>query len=391
MSPALVVFVKELRENLRDRRSLMRSLIFGPLLGPIIFVVMMQMIISQTTERAEGPLDVPVVGADVAPHLMAALEADGLVSGPAPADPVAAVRRGEADVVLVIPPGYAAAWQQGQTASVRLLHDSSKRGTSTVVNRLAGMVERYSAVQGRMRLLARGMAPDVATPVAIDRRDQATPASRAVILFAMMPYFFFIAIFVASMYLAIDLTAGERERQSLEPLFANPVARRAILAGKLGAIAVFGALGLVVSLLTFHFAAAWLPMDALDMSLSIGGGFIGLALFVMAPLVVLLAALQTLVAGFAPGFREAQTYLSLLMIVPVFASLLTVFIDTGQALWQYAVPLFGQQVILLDMLRGDMPSMLETGVAFVSTSFVAALVVAITARVYAMERLAISA
>src|SRR6185437_2047868 len=192
----------------------------------------------------------------------------------------------------------------------------------------------YSGQQGALRLLARGLSPGLAAPVAVSERDQSTPQSRAGRILSFLPYFFVIAIYIGGMYLAIDLTAGERERQSLEPLFANPVARWRILVGKLGAISAFSLASLVLTVIAFVIAGGFLPTAKLGMSFDLGAGFVADAI---------LLELQ-LIAAFAKSYREAQTYLGFLMIVPIIHSALMAVLQVKAAHWMYAVPLLGQQL-----------------------------------------------
>ena len=209
-------------------------------------------------------------------------------------------------------------------------------------------------------------------------------------MFAMLPYFFILGAFIGGMALAIDTTAGERERQSLEPLFANPVARVKILLGKLGATSTFALTTLLLSIVAFSIAGQFLPTGKLGMSLQIGPRFAVMTMFVMLPLVVLIAALQTLAAAFAKTFREAQTYLSLLMFVPAVPTLMLSIFPLKTQMWMYAVPLMGQQVVITRLLRGDAVATNELMLCFGATALAAVVITAITAHIYRGERLAIS-
>jgi sodium transport system permease protein len=193
------------------------------------------------------------------------------------------------------------------------------------------------------------------------------------------------------MYLAIDLTAGERERQSLEPLFANPVARWRILVGKLGAIGAFSLASLVLTAVAFSLVGHILPAEKLGMSFDLGARFIGQSILLELPLIALFAVLETLVAAFAKSYREAQTYLSLLMIVPILPSMVMSFMPVKAASWMYAVPLLAQQIGVSDLLRGTPVSAASIGMALVTGFAFAAIIGVVTAWVYRSERLAISA
>ncbi len=391
MNATLTVFLKEVRENLRDRRTIMSALVMGPLLGPFLFVMLMNVIINKQLDKAEKPLKVPVIGVQHAPNLVHALEQYGLVPQPAIEHPEAAVKQQLADVVLRIPASYGKAWSKGEPAQVEVIYDESQRDTNTSVKRLKNMLKQYGRTQGAIRLLARGLSPTTATPIMVASRDQSTPQSRAGQLFAFMPYFFVIGVFIGGMYLSIDLTAGERERKSLEPLFVNPVARWRVLLGKLGATAAFATASLILSLIAFSIAGVILPTEKLGMTLDLGPGFAGTVLVLMLPLAALFASLQTLVSAFAKSYREAQTYLSILMLLPMLPSMLLSFLPIKAMNWMYAVPLLGQQLGITEMMRGGTVTPLQVTLVLASGFATALVAVLVTIRVYASERLAISA
>jgi sodium transport system permease protein len=360
------------------------------LIGPVIFVLMMNMLITRELDKADQPLKAPVIGANYAPNLINALKQEGLQPMAPVSDPEAAVRDQDADVVLRISSNYGKSWHTGDPAQVELIYDSSQRDTGSSVERLRLMVETYARQQGAMRLVARGLSPALMTPVKVDERDQSTPQSRAGMMFALLPYFFVLTVFMGGMYLAIDLTAGERERQSLEPLFANPVPRWHVLLGKLGAICAFSLVSLLISVAAFSLCGHLIPTEKLGMTISLGPTFAGRVLLLMLPLVMLLAALQTLVAAFAKSYREAQTYLSILMLVPALPSVLLSVIPVKVADWMYAVPVLGQQVGITALLRGAPVSAAQIATCIVAGVGVAVIAALITAQIYRSERLAIS-
>jgi sodium transport system permease protein len=306
------------------------------------------------------------------------------------ADPAQTVRKQDADVVLRIASDYGKAWRKGEPVQVELFYDSSQRDANSSVERVTQLIEGYARQQGALRLVARGLSPSTAWPLQVAKRDQATPQSRAVLLFAMLPYFFILTIFMGGMYLAIDLTAGERERQSLEPLFANPVSRWKILCGKLAAICVFATVSLLISLLAFAVVGQFIPAEKIGMELDLGGHFAGNVLLLMLPLVLLLAALQSMVAAFAKSYREAQTYVSLLMLVPIIPSLLLSIMPIKAQAWMYAVPLLGQNLGIMQLLRGDGISAEQLGLCLAGSFAAGLLAVLATIQLYRSEKLAIS-
>lgn len=390
MKSSVIVFLKEVRENMRDRRTVINTLITGPLVAPLIFVVMINTVVTRELDRAEKPLPLPVAGAQYAPNLVAALKQNNVVIKAAPADPERAVHDQDDDVVLRITPKFAKAWNKGEPAQVELIYDQSRRDSSSAATRLRSILDAYNTRTGALRLFARGLSPTILKPLVEADRDQSTPRSRAGTLFGILPYFFIIGILVGGMALAIDTTAGERERQSLEPLLANPVPRWRILAGKLGATTAFAITTVLLSILAFSVVGRFLPTEKIGMTLTIDLHFVIYAVIAMLPLALLLAALQTLVAAFAKSFREAQTYLSLLMLVPIIPTLLLSIVPFKTQLWMYTVPLLSQQVIITRLMRGDPVTASALGLCFVCTAITALLACVLTARVYQSERLAIS-
>lgn len=391
MKTTLTVFIKEVKENLRDKRTVLSALLYGPLIGPIIFVMIMNTVLTRELDKADQPIKVPVIGAEYAPNLVNALKQQGFLPQPSIANPEQAVRDQDADVVLRIPQDFGKSWRKGETSQVELIYDSSQRDTSSSVDRVKRMLEAYTHREGAMRLVARGLSPTMMAPVSIDERDQSTPQSRAGQLFAILPYFFVLTVFMGGMYLSIDLTAGERERQSLEPLFANPVARWKVLVGKLGAICVFSLTSLLICVIGFGVCGRFIPAEKMGMVLDLGPSFAGKVLLLMFPLIILLASLQTLVAAFAKSYREAQTYLGMLMMVPALPSILLSVMPVKVSDWMYAVPLLSQQVGITQLLRGGNITSQQMAACLASGLVVALLATLVTAQVYRSERLAISA
>jgi sodium transport system permease protein len=390
LGPALIVYVKECRESLRDRRVLLNALVLGPLFTPLLFLALIHLIVGREMEKAEKPLPVAVIGAEFAPNFIADLRQQGMEQRPPVADPEAAVRQQAVDLVLRIDARFAQDWEAGRPAQVEFFYDSSRQDLRSAIDRLQTMVEAYTRRTGSLRLLARGIAPALMSPVVLAGRDQATPEARGAMLLGMLPYFLILTALLGGMWLAIDATAGERERQSLEPLLINPVGRGQILLGKLLATATFSMASLMLGMLAFLVVGHMLPSDEPGLALSIGPRFILGALPILVPLVFLIAAAQIWVASFARSFREAQTYLGLAQLVPLVPSILLMAVPMRPQLWMSAIPVFGQQVTIAHMLRGEAADPLGVAIGVVVTLATAAGVFWLVLRLYAEERVAIA-
>lgn len=378
-----IVARKELLDGVRDRRSVLSALLF-PLFGPLLIAVMFSVILTEETE--EGPIALPVVGPEHAVALIEHLEAEGIeVVGP-PEDPRAAVAAGDEDVVLEIDADFEAEFRAGRPAPVSLYVDSSRREGRVPIRRVRKAIETYSGKVGTLRLLARGIDPQLARPIAVDDVDTATPQQKAANLLAMVPMFVMLAVFVGGMFMATDATAGERERKSLEPLLLTPTARGGLVLGKWAATTVFSAIGLCITLVGSSVAMAQLPLEDVGLAVDLGPGDMAWVLGLLLPLAPMAAALQMLVASFAKSFREAQTYLSLLTMLPTLPGVFLTLEPLPPEGWASAVPVLGQQVLLLGVLRGDPVPMLPALGSVIVVLAITLACLAATTRLFGSEK-----
>lgn len=382
-----IVFRKEVLENSRDRRSVTSALLFGPLFGPVLFTVLLGLAAQVETERAEAPLTVPVVGAELAPNLLGWLRQQGVGIEPLDGEPLQAVRQRRVALVVVIDERFAQRLDQAVPAPLRLIHDRSRRETLTQAQRVRNLLQTYGRTVGLLRLQARGVDPGVVQALAVVEEDVSTAEGRAAALLVMMPFFVMLSLFIGGMYLAIDTTAGERERGTMEALLTNPVPRWALMLGKLLATLVFAWLSLVLTLAMFALSLPFLPASALGQEISLGLGKAVLIFVVAAPVGLPAVALQTLIATFSRGFREAQTYVSLLVFIPMVPGLFLMLGPAPTANWPLFIPVFGQNLLVDRILRGEPVAAVEVLATLVGTLVVGALLVLLTARLYRREAL----
>ena len=305
LSLAVVVLRKELLDSLRERRALAMALLF-PLFGPAVLT--MALWVGGTTAHGgvERPLALPVAGAEHAPELVAFLRSAGVEVTRAPADPERAVRAGEREVVLVIPPQFGERLRAGRPAPVRLLLDASRQSAQPAIMRARALLEGYGRQLGLQRLLVRGVHPGLVQGILVEESELSTPESRTALVLNVLPYFVILAIFVGGMATAIDTTTGERERQSLEPLLANPVPRSGLALAKIGATAAFAAVALLETLVGFGVVPLLLPAASLGFTVRLYPAPLLRTFVLCLPLVALLSALQILVAARARSFRRPR-------------------------------------------------------------------------------------
>jgi len=320
-----------------------------------MITVMLSVISSE--EEIEGPLEVPVVGVEHAPNLVRFLEEQGVVlETPTQAmvdDPHEVVRTGEEAIVVEISEDYAEDFTEGRPATITLVADESKRSTQVAMTRLSAILGAYNSRVGQLRLLARGVSPQVLSPLNIHKEDLATPQTRASNILEMIGMFLIMAAFGCNMYIAIDATAGERERGSLEPLLLQPVSSTVLVLGKWVSTVVFGVIGGLLTLLCLSVAMQQLPLENLGLRLVLGWTEAVQLMFIAIPLILFAGAAQLLLATIAKSFKEAQTYLSATMLLPMLPGLFSSMKPMEPAVWMAAVPALGQQVMTSMVLRGE--------------------------------------
>ena len=219
-----IVFLKESIDNLRDRRSLLLALIY-PIVGVLLLGLLVSFVGGMFRGQSVQSLSLAVAGAGQAPGLIKHLWDRGVTVLPAPANPRRAVRSGRSDAVLVILNGHGDDFAAQRPAALDMVVNATRLTTAIKVSRVVGLLREYNREFGRMRLRQHGVAPKVASPLNIRSVNVGRSRNLAGFFLNMLPPFIIFTVFVGGVYLAIDTTSGERERGSLEPLLANPVAR----------------------------------------------------------------------------------------------------------------------------------------------------------------------
>ena len=384
MNPVIAVFRKEIVDSLRDRRSLFSLLMF-PLMGPLLISVML----TQTAERMSGAdgTKLPVVGRDNAPALVRFLEDRGVEIEPPPDDVEGVVRDREVDAVLVIPDDYGERFREAKPAPVELVVDDSRTDASTTVRRVEALIDAYGRSVGTLRFLAHGTTPELMEPAKVQRIDLSTPKKRAALFLNLIPMFVLIASFIGGMHTAMDATAGERERGSLEPLLITPIDRRALVMGKWLTTVLFSSFNVVFTFAGALIALSRVPTADMGMTLSLSPLDVVLVLMAVLPLSVFVGSVQLLVSSFARTIKEAQTYLSLMIFAPMLPGMFTMLTPMKTKLWMTMVPMLGQQQLLSDLIRGEPVMPLGFLLAGVSSLVLGLGCVVATAALFQRERI----
>jgi sodium transport system permease protein len=345
-----VVFRKEVKDAFRDRRSLY-SILAGAIFGPLITGFMLNSIADR--QRKVEEVRVPVVGMEHAPALMDWLRQQAgveIVAGPA--DPEAAVRDRDEDVVVVVTEEFGKKFRSSSPARVKLVADGSRNAARPKVQRVRSLLQRYSTEIGMMRLVGRGVSPAIASAIQLEDVEVSSSQQRAATILSFIPLFIVIAAFTGGMQIATDSTAGERERGSLEPLLVNPAPRRTFAVGKWLAASFAAVLSVLITTGLVLLMLRLIPLQELGIRFRIGPLQIGGLLAALLPMCLMATGLQTYLSTFARSFKEAQSYMGILIMLPMIPGMLTtVYPITSQA-WMYPIPLLGQHVLATDVLGG---------------------------------------
>ena len=373
----LAVARKELVDTLRDQRTLLVTLLPALIAGPLVLMLMFTVIASQLTKVQE--LKLPAVGQEHAPALVAFLERQQVKLTDAPADYEAKIRSGEIDVVLVIDDKFESDVAEGKAGTVRLVYDRSRDRAQAAIREAESLLRAYNRQWGSQRLLLRGVAPTVGNPLNVDAIDLATPQQSGAFLLFFLAYYGLFAAVMGGMAIALDVTAGERERQSLEPLLTTPARPLELVLGKWLAVVAFNAAIVIVTLSGYYLTLRFAPLPAVGIPFLFSARELAWFLVVLLPLVAMLPAVMLFMGSRSRTFKEAQASVSLVIFLVSIIPVVQLVQQKKDPDWLVWIPVSGQFSLLGQVLRGEgvplaqlaasfaVPLVLATGVLLLVT------------------------
>jgi sodium transport system permease protein len=377
------VFRKELLDGSRDRRSIY-SLLFSAMISPLLFGLMFT--VAAERRKSAEEIALPVEGAEYAPSLVNWLkQQSGVTIVPPPADPEKAVSSRAEEVVLIIDKDFSRNMARAVPAEVKLVSDVTRDSARPKVARVRQLVATYSSQTSGLRLIARGVAPAVASAVRIEEVEVSSSQQRLATQLNILPLLLVIAALTGGLQLAIDSTAGERERGSLEPLLLNPVPRGVLATGKWLASSLFGCGAVLFSMVLTVSVLRRVPWHDLGIRFRLTDPELMSLLALILPLALFLSALVMFASTFARSFKEAQSYLGMLMLLPMLPGLVATMYPLSGRAWLAPVPVLGQYALAADVLGGRPPSVAFYTLAGVSVVACAAVLVVLTARMLKRE------
>jgi sodium transport system permease protein len=372
----LIVLRKELRETLREKRTLALLALFT-----LMYPLMIGYLVNQTIKRATKPerdgIEIAVIGASQAPTLMAQLkERNVTVKDPGPLDEAgitSLLQTHKVAAVLRLSDKFTENYAAMRPARIELWYDSADENSQRRRD-VESVLDAYGANVASARLLAHGVSPATLAPIQVQRFDTGTNASRSALLIGSILGVLFLPVFICGLSTAVDSTAGERERRSMEVLMAQPARAWELVVGKWLTVASLAVAGVTLELVLAHAILRWLPLEEIGMSWSLSWADLALVVIATVPLCLFAAGLQVALAMNARSFKEAQSVLSFVMLVPLIPGVVVSMLDLKTAGWMYVVPMLSNQTLLREMAKG-----VDVGaLAFVTTFGCSALAALVT-------------
>ena len=353
-----IVFVKEVVDALRDRRTLLRLMVPAVLMGPLLLLALSGFI-SSLEERADKR-EVMVAGIEHAPTLRNYLERQTYTIKQAPADYEAQLRNTRLlEPVLVIGKDFEKELLTGQQPTVELVSDSANQRASTGLGALSRLLGGFNRERASLNMAMRGVSTELLQPVLVEERDLASAQARATRITSIIPMFIIMAVLYGALTAALDSTAGERERGSLEPLLMNPVQHLALVLGKWGAVALLGLLVAALASLSFIPAQWLLRSDSLQAMFQFGWYEVMAFLLLQLPLAAGLGAVLMAMAIRSKTFKEAQAGSGLIVTLVGLAPMVSMLNPGGDAAWYLWVPGLAQNTLMMLVLKGETLSLAQ--------------------------------
>jgi sodium transport system permease protein len=360
LSVAKAVYSKEIIDTLRDKRTMLVVLVTGVLMGPLILIALSSLIASLESHAEKR--EVYVSGLAHGPSLQNYLERQTWNVMQAPADFEARLRESKlGDPVVVVPVNFESAIQAGDAPVLEVVGDSANRQSASALPRVLQLLNGFSRERASLSMAVRGVSRAVLEPMQVHERDLASTQTRAVQFTGMLPIFVMMAVLYGALNAAMDTTAGERERGSLEPLVMNPAHSLALVLGKWGAVSSVAILVVLLNCLSFLPAQWLLRSDTLQAMFQFGGREVTMFLLLLLPFAAALSAVLMAVSIACKSVKEAQASATFVILGISLLPLMTLFNQSGEAPWHLWVPALAQNTLMMRVLKGEDLTPLQFG------------------------------
>jgi sodium transport system permease protein len=368
------VLRKEMTEALRDRRALGMLLLFVTMY-PALLWFSVNMALKHSTSEDRERIEIVVAGGAQVPTLLGQLEQRNVSvtrhDDMSESDITELLRARQHAAVIRVSEKFTGNYNAMRPAPVELWYDSASDQRNKL-RRIEALLRGYNAGIAQARLLAHGVSPATLAPIQLQEFDIASNESRSASMVGVLLGMFFATAFFFSLNTAMDTTAGERERRSLELLLAQPVHPLELMCGKWLAAASLSIAGLAIELLLAHFILKWMPLEEIGMSWSLSLPLLLAVCAASIPLCLFAAAIEIALAMNARSFKEAQAVMSFAILIPMLPAIILPMMDLKTASWMYAIPVLSNQTLLNELAKGQhigfMPFLLTAGTSLLAST-----------------------
>lgn len=362
MKEILAIYLKEISDAMRDRRTLLMVVISSLLSVPLLLFVF-STIMSQVESQA---VDRSVIAVDMqnAPSLENYMARQGYVVKAAPANYEEQSRNKElAKPVLIVPAHFEEDLAASKKVELEIAYDTSNRSAEMGLSPLRKLLNGFVQEKTALDLMMRGVSTDLLQNVEIKEKHLARADERKVTITGMLPMFLIMAIVMGGMFAAIDSTAGERERGSLEPLMMNPVSGWQLAMGKTAAVASVSVLIVLLTVASFFPAQRVIANEALRAEFQFGVKDALAFLMILVPLAAALSSMQVALSLTCKTFKEAQVRNQLLSFIVSFSPMFFLLNPGKEPSWLGWVPVMAQTQMMNQVLKGEVVTFAAIGMA----------------------------
>lgn len=341
------LLVKEFKEAFRDKRALMVAMTMA-LMAPIMIFALSKTMIKEMIETP--PIYLNISGSEFAPKLIKQLKTNHILSlNDAPKN----VRNlwTERNIELNIPDDFATSMVEGKMIEIVLRADFSEKAINSPLRRVKSEIRNYARSIGAKRLIVRGVDPRLLQPITIAEQDTAEPSSNAVFISMMLGLYVLMAAFMSGLSVAIDSSAGERERNVLEMLLCQPVSTLKIVSAKLCCASAISILGVILTLVLTSFSVGFVDLTKIGATFNLDAYMVAIIVLMLLPISFFASALQLFVSFQAKSFKEAQSTVSMIIMLPAMIPVALMFID-DKPKWLDWLPVSGQSLLMDDLFKG---------------------------------------
>ncbi len=387
-----IVFRKELLDTVRDRRTLISSILLPILLFPMMLIGFGTLGFLIATRIQQERLTAAILGAEYAPTLAERLRAHPELEVVLPAvDFRAQINAKQLRAVVEFPPGLEQKLRQNpdETQTIVIYYNRNDQRSDEAAEDIEAVIRKFREELVQLRLAEQDLPDDIGRPFQVSKQNVATAEKvGGNILGILLPYFIIVLCLTGAMYPAMDLTAGEKERGTMETILASPIRRIDLVVGKFLIVfatsALTTALAIVSFSLTAVIGAGLLARISEKLVFAVSAKAGAAVFFMVLPLAVTFAASLMAIALFARNYREAQTYIGPLLFVVILPAVVSMLPGIEITHRLALVPILNVTLIAKEIFVGNYPWDL-IGIIFGSTCVYAAIALFLAVRQFRRE------